>query len=298
MRNCLETWPPRARRPWPVLCWKTHHARIANPVWEHARKAAARAAALAHYVSENTPCAKGQGRGARGGPGPSCAGTRAMRGCQAAVRAAALAHSDGKHTMRKRPGPPRARRPWPTLCGKFTMRGGKAAARVAALAHSVLENTPCAKGEGRRARGGPGQCCVGKCTMRGGKAAARAAALANSVLESTPCAKGQGRRARGGPGPPCVGKCTVRGGEAAARAAALARSVLENTPCANCQSSVGTCAKSRRAGCGPCPLCVGKHTVREGPGPRRARRPWPILCGNTRNAWVPGRRARGGPGPF
>ena len=146
------------------------------------------------------------------------------------------------HTMRERPGPPRARRPWPIVCGKM---------------HSAW-------GPGRRARGGPGQSCVGKYAMR------------DPVWENA----------------------QLLGNMAAARAAALARSVLENTPCANCQSSVGTCAKSRRAGCGPCPLCVGKHTVREGPGPRRARRPWPILCGNTRNAWVPGRRARGGPGPF
>eukprot|EP00959_Pyramimonas_sp_CCMP1952_P419644 8789584-Pyramimonas_sp.AAC.1 len=75
---------------------------------------------------------------------------------------------------------------------------GRGIERAVALAHSVLGNIPCARGQGRRARDGPGPFCIGECIVR-------AAALAHSALENIPRARGQGRRARDGPRPFCMG---------------------------------------------------------------------------------------------
>ena len=139
--------PPRARRPRLVLCGKARHAQRPGPLRaaalahfvnsQRARARPPRAAALALYAWEKTKCANGQGRRARGGPGPFCV---------------------GKRTLRERQG--RRARGGPGLFfflggggGGCAARGGKAAARSAALPHSLQENTPGAKGQGRCLRG-------------------------------------------------------------------------------------------------------------------------------------------------
>eukprot|EP00959_Pyramimonas_sp_CCMP1952_P128264 2682100-Pyramimonas_sp.AAC.1 len=57
--------------------------------------------------------------------------------------------------------------------------------RAAALAYSALQTIPCARGQGRRARGGPGPFWIRACIER-------AAALTHSVYDNIPCARGQG----------------------------------------------------------------------------------------------------------
>ena len=228
--------PPRARRPWPILCgrntvcargkvaaraaapghsaWEQiHYARGTGPPraqrpwatrqWDGTSRARGRAALWA--ILCRIIMREGQCRRARGGLGPLCVGRHQVREGQ-----------------RARGGP------GPFLCGKTQLCArGKATARAVALGYCAWESTLCARGE----------------------AAARAAALAHSVLENALCARvtrarrpsplvvgehsmpaGQGRHARGGLGPLCVGtfkKCAR--GRAAARAVALGQSALGNT---------------------------------------------------------------------